>query len=276
MSQGTQMTEVLYHREGDTFNPQPPAGSPWHPSLLHGGAVAALLGLLAEEQVSSWSDFRINRITMNLIRPVPMAPLVTRARLERDGQRMKVVQVEVLAGDKPVARAEAIAQRIGQVELPDYAPRPAAAPQGPQGMPDFSIQKMLDDKGLNIPEGFHTRVQVRALTPWVEQGKGTCWLALPLTVLEGVALTPFVRAAMISDLGNGVGQLHFGKGRGTINADITLALFRYPAGEWLCLDSEAQVQDTGLGIVHSQLFDQSGACGYVLQTVQPNAEFRGS
>ena len=268
------MTEVLYHRDGDQFTPQPAAGSPWHPSLLHGGAVAGLLGLLIEEMIAQWPEFMVNRVTMNLIRPVPMAPLTARSRVERDGQRMKVVLVEVLAGDKPVARAEALAQCTGRVELPDYAPTPAGAPDGPEGLADFSIQQMLDEKGLGIPEGFHSRVQVRALTPWVEQGKGTCWLRLPLQVIADVPLSGFVRAAMTADLGNGVGQLNMGSGRGTINADITLSLFRYPQSEWLCLDAEAQVQSTGLGIVRSTLYDTTGACGYVLQTVQPNAEFK--
>lgn len=269
------MSEVLYRREDNTFTPGPAAGSPWHPSLLHGGAVAGLLGLLIEEQMTGWPDFMVSRVTMNLLRPVPMAPLDALARVERDGQRMKLVQVEIRAGDKTVARAEGLLQRRGGVTLPPYAPRPSSAPAGPDGLADFSIQQMLDDKGLNIPEGFHTRVQVRPLTPWNEQGQGTCWLRLPLQVVEEQALSPFVRVAMTADLGNGVGQLNLGDGRGTINADITLSLSRYPVSEWLCLQAEAEVRDTGLGLVHSRLYDSEGAFGHVLQTVQPNAEFGG-
>jgi acyl-CoA thioesterase len=269
------MTECLYHRFDQLFTPTPVAGSPWHPSLLHGGAVSALFGLAIDEQARQWPAFTVNRITMNLLRPVPMAPLAVRHQWLREGNRLRLLQVDILDEDRLVARAEALMQKHSPVVLPDYAPRPAAAPRGPEGLPAFDIQAFLDAKGLPIPEGFHTRVQVREVSPWDERGAATGWIRVPVHIVAGVPLTPLSRVCMVSDLGNGTGQLNLGEGIGCINADITLSLFRYPRSEWLCLSSDAQVSEQGCGVVATRLFDEEGAIGHVLQSVQANGEFRG-
>ena len=269
------MTECLYQRLENVFNPTPVAGSPWHPSLLHGGAVSALFGQVISEQAARHPDFIVNRITMNLLRPVPMQALTVSSQWLREGNRLRLLQVDVYAAGRLVAQAEALLQRTSPVVLPDYAPRPAMPPAGPEGLPVFDIQSMLDSKGLSIPPGFHTRVQVRELSPWNEQGATTAWLHIPVHIVAGVPLNPLSRVCMLSDLGNGTGQLNLGGGMGCINADITLSLLRYPVSEWICFSSEAQLSQQGCGVVHTRLYDSEGAIGHVLQSIQTNGEFSG-
>lgn len=267
------MSEFLYAREGDVFVPADAAVSPWHPSLLHGGSATGLMGYAIEKHVPP--GFFATRISMDLVRPVPKAPLSLQAQVARDGSRLKVIEVEVTHNGKTVCRASAVLAKMQRVELPAYAPRPHPAPPGPEGLPTFSIQAMLDAKGLPIPTGLHTRVEVRSERLWEEQGHNTSWLRLPVEIVRGEAMTPFTRACTLSDLGNGVAQLNLGNASGMINADVTLALFRLPEGEWLCFESEAQVQPTGVGVVHTRLFDTAGAVGYVVQSVMANREFAG-
>ena len=269
------MTEYLYQRVENTFTPTPVTGSPWHPSLLHGGAVSALFGQIISEQAELHPAFIVNRVTMNLLRPVPLQPLTVTHQWLREGNRLRLLQVSMFAGDRLVAQAEALLQKMTAVTLPDYAPRPAAAPQGPEGLPIQSIQKMLDDKGLSIPPGFHTRLEVREVTPWNEQGATTAWVRMPLHILEGLPLNPLSQVCMLSDMGNGTGQLHLSGEVGCINADINLFLFRYPRSGWLCLSSDAQLSEQGCGVVHTRLYDSEGEIGHVLQSVQANGEFNG-
>lgn len=269
------MTECLYQRRKDVFSPTPVAGSPWHPALLHGGAVSALFGLVVDEQAANWPDFIVNRLTMNLLRQVPMQALQVRCHWLREGGRLRVLQVEIEADGRVVGRAEALMQKLGKVALPDYAPRPMSPPPGPEGLPTFDIQAFLDSKGLPIPAGFHTRVQVREVTPWDERGAATCWIQVPVEIVAGVPLTPLTRVCMASDLGNGTGQLNLGNGVGCINADISLSLFRYPVSEWICFSSDAQLTEQGCGVVHTRLYDSEGAIGHVMQCIQTNGEFRG-
>ncbi len=267
--------EALYHREADCYTPTDAAGSPWHPSLLHGGAVSGLLMRHGLEQLAQWPGFRISRITMDLVRPAPKAPLDLSTELVRDGGKLKLLQLEVRAAGKLIAQARLLAQKPRPMPLPEYAPRPAGSPRGPDGVAEEGIQQMLDAKGLNIPEGFHSRVRLRPLTPFDERGQGTCWVHMPVQVVSGEDPDPLAHLGMVADLGNGVGQLNYGNATGTINADISLHLFRQPVSLWLCLESQAQVQPDGMGVVHTRLYDTDGAIGYILQTVQPNGEYQG-
>lgn len=267
------MTEYLYTRDNEFLVPTDAAGSPWHPSLLHGGSATGLMGYAIEALVPA--GFFVTRITMDLLRPVPKAPLAVQAHTVRDGTRLKIIEVDVSHNGKTVCRASAALAKTQAITLPDYAPTPHAPPSQPDALPQFSIQDMLDAKGLAIPRGLHTRVQVRSEKPWEERGRNMSWLRLPVEIVQGTALTPFTRVCVVSDLGNGVAQLNLGNSAGMINSDVTLALFRLPQGEWIGFDSEAQVPATGVGVVHSTLYDVKGLIGYVVQSVMVNKEFAG-
>jgi acyl-CoA thioesterase len=264
--------EHLYALVDDHFLPTDAAGSPWHPQVLHGGSATGLMGHAVAQHLPA--GYVPTRITMDLLRPVPKAPLYVSTTLARDGGRLKILEVDVTHEGRTVCRASAVLVRAQDTALPDYAPRPAAAPPGPDGLPSFFIQEMLDAKGLPIPHGLHTRVEVRSAQPWQERGRNMSWLRLPVEIVAGEPLSPLSRACLLCDLGNGVAQLNLGDARGMINADVTLALFRLPQGEWLGFDSVAQVQPTGTGVVHSILYDTQGEVGWVLQSVLVNAEYR--
>jgi acyl-coenzyme A thioesterase PaaI-like protein len=264
--------EFLYARDGELYVPTEVGGSPWHPGILHGGTATGLLGHAVEALVPA--GFVVSRITMDLVRPVPKAPLAVSAQVARAGKRLKVIEVDVTHDGKTVCRAAAVLMKTQAITMPDYAPVPHAPPAGPEGLKQFLIQDLLDAKGLQIPRGLHSRVEVRG-DMWADTGRNTSWLRLPVQILEGEALTPFTRVCLMCDLGNGVAQLNIGNATGMINADVTLALFRMPVGEWIGFDSEAQVQATGTGIVHTTLYDGSGSIGYVLQAVMTNREFAG-
>ncbi|MFZ5755483.1 MAG: thioesterase family protein [Pseudomonadota bacterium] len=267
------MSEFLYARTGDVWLPTDTGGSPWHPSVLHGGTATGLMGHAVAQHLPA--GFFPSRTTFDLLRPVPKAPLAVRAQTVRDGNRLKMVEVDVSHEGKTVCRASAVLVKMQDVSLPAYAPRPHAPPPGPDGLPAFSIQDMLDAKGLKIPRGLHSRVEVRSREPWQERGRNMSWLRLPVTIVENEALTPYVRTCLLCDLGNGVAQLNLGNAAGMINADVTLALYRLPAGEWVGFESETQVQANGAGIVHTTLYDTAGSIGTVVQVVMVNREFGG-
>jgi acyl-CoA thioesterase len=269
------MTEVLYRRDGDQYVPTAAAGSPWHPGLLHGASVSGLIGHVAWQWVSEQTDFFVNRLSIDLLRPVPAVPLSVQREVLRDGRRLKLVRFSVLAGGRLVCKAEALAQKQTAVELPEYAPAPMAAPELFDSLPLSTVQAMLDRKGLDLPYGLHSLVELREILPWNETGKGLSWVRIPATIVEGEPLAPLVNAALQSDLGNGAGQLNLGNRTGTINADITLSLFRYPESEWLCFESEARLPQTGVGLIHTRLYDRRGECGHILQSVQVNPEYQG-
>lgn len=270
------MTVALFERREDGFMPLEAAGSPWHPEVLHGGSVSGLLGVVVQQWLDHWSDFMLQRLTLDLLRPVPRALLSIEASVLRDGGRLKLLDLRMFGHGKLVCQARVLAQRGTPVTLPDYAPRPAPPPAAPESLPESSVQAMLDGKDLDLPPGLHNHVLLREITPWDEGGRCQSWVRIPVDVVAGETVTPVVRMALLADMANGAGQLNLGDNRGSINADITLALSGYPVSEWVCFDARALMNEAGLGVVHARLYDTRGEIGHVLQTTQVNPEYTGT
>lgn len=267
------MTEaVLFQREGDLFLPTELAGSPWHPAMLHGGAPAALLARCLEQSVNN-RDLQPTRLTIDLIRPVPKAPLRVVLRNLRTGNRIALQEVTLFAADKPVAIATGLFIHTHPVQVPDYAPHQGCELPPPEQLDEISFRDVLFAGNLNMPSGLHTTVQMRPITALCEQGQGAAWLRLPASVLAGEPNTPFMLAALISDFSNGVGQLSIRPGQGTINADVSLQLLRLPRSEWIAIDARTLLQEDGIAMVQAQLFDTHGLIGQVTQSAMPMLDY---
>src|SRR5690606_32343992 len=85
------MTELdvagIFEPDGDRWVPTPIATGPWSPDALHGGPATALVGRLIVEHDPGDTDWFLSRLTVELIRPVPHAPLSVAVELRRPGTR---------------------------------------------------------------------------------------------------------------------------------------------------------------------------------------------
>jgi acyl-CoA thioesterase len=52
-----------------------------------------------------------------------------------------------------------------------------------------------------------------------------------------------------------------------MNVDLSVALFRDPTGEWICLSARTTIGNDGTGLVNTELFDSDGAIGSAMQTL---------
>ena len=83
--------------------------------------------------------------------------------------------------------------------------------------------------------------------------------------------TPLARLVATADFGNGVSsELPFEEYL-FINADLSIHLWRAPAGEWIGLDARTLLHGGGMGVAESVLHDSGGPVGRAFQTlvVQP-------
>lgn len=264
--------ESLFVRQGECFLPTTLAGSPWHSSILHGGAPAALLAYCFEVNVEA--GFSPARLSIDLLRPVPKAPLNVTLESIRQGKRIQLWQARLEADGVLVALANALFVQSHPVDLPEYAPQTPALNVLPDQLQDIQFGKLLFGQTNKAPPGLHTTVRIRPLTKLRETGQGCAWLSLPVPVIKGVVNTPFMLVALASDFGNGIGQLNLGNSTGTINADILLQLSRPAEGEWIALSSEAVMDPMGVGQVTSILYDIGGRIGQVVQTIMPMSEMK--
>ncbi|MCZ7528055.1 MAG: thioesterase family protein [Acidimicrobiia bacterium] len=255
-----ELPDAVFHADGDRFVPTDLARGPWYPDAMHGGAPAALVARAAERFEPGPATF-VARITLDMLRPVPMSPLTVEATVLRPGKRVQIVDLALLAGGEAVVRARAVRLREAPVELPDDAVAAEPVPPGPEGLPEIHPLE-------GLPIGFHSVIEPRAVVgSFGEPGPATCWFRLRRPIVAGEETSPLVRAGAFSDFGNGLSSVLPFDSYLYINPDITLELHRRPEGEWLCLDARTWVEPNGVGMAENALHDARGRVGRAVQTL---------
>ncbi len=98
---------AVFEVAGQSVETSPSAAGPWDQSFQHGAAPAALVAWAAE-RLQSDPSMRIVRLTLDLLRPVPVAPLEIRAEVLRQGRKIQVVSISLLAGGVAVVMANVL------------------------------------------------------------------------------------------------------------------------------------------------------------------------
>lgn len=268
------MAEAIFTRDGDAFVPTEYAKSPWSPDGLHGGPPAGLLAYAIERFIDD-REMQISRLTVDLFRMVPDAPLQTKVEVVRGGRRVVGVNAALLADGAEVVRASALLLRRSEAPVGGGVYPPPPGPEGYQSQPGISRFPYVAPP--NAPRerphlrGFHSSVESR----WVSAPNAqppTTWVRIPVPFIEGEETTPITRIAALSDFGNAIGNLTgAGKNLSYINADINLNLIREPVGEWLCIEVDHRDESAGVGLVESIWYDERGRFGRVTQSRLANA-----
>jgi hypothetical protein len=271
-----QQAGAVFERAGELFIPTAHAVGPWGADRLHGGPV---LGLLTRGVEAGLSDpgMRITRLTFDLFRPAPTAPLRLRVEPLRPGGRLQVLVASLLSEEREVARATALALRFnGEAPAIDhFAADPAI--EGPDGIETGSL--LRGQLGpMAMPRGFHTTVETR----WVPQpsagvhGPLAIWFRLPVALIDGERASPLQLAAALSDFCNAVvtisARSRKAKSPPYINTDTTLYLARPPQGEWFGLREERVHEQAGTSLTQLALYDRDGCFGRAQQARLANSE----
>lgn len=258
------MGDAIFTRDGDLFVPSQLARGPWTPEAQHGGAPAALLARLVERFEGGEAMF-VARLTIELLRPVPISPLGSRVRFARPGRKVQLVEASLLHGDVEVARCTGLRIRRTEIALPANLSShtvPAPPSNGIASMPPWAASVGY--------RAFHNAgVEHRFVTGSFDQpGPATDWIRLRVPLVDGEDTSPLSRVAAAADFGNGVSWvINRSDGYSFINPDLTIYLRRYPAGAWVCLDAETHVESHGVGLAESRLFDERGSIGRAIQSL---------
>ena len=283
----------LFRLDGETLVPTDLVRGPWDHGLQHGGAVCGALGWamgrkLVDAAAPDQPPSQLCRLTTEILRPVPVAPLRFRTDVVRHGKRSQVIGAELLADDRPVARAtsqwatpQAATEEDGSTN--ESGPADGAGPadtstltrwlrtEGDPAVPRRPVTVTdpgASDIGYPRP-GFNCDAfELRCLVGSTEEpGPGIVWARLRGPVVEGHQATTADRLATVADLANAVGWDLSPNEAPMINPDLTLQLLRYPRGEWICLDAEGKVSAAGIGMMETTLWDGDGRFGRVLSTM---------
>ena len=263
------MPAVFIPQPDGTFIPTDISRSAWGNALVHGGPPAGLLARTIERDFHR-PGWRVARLTVDLVRPVPVAPLRVVTRSVREGRRIHAVEASLFAGDTEVTRASAVILMESDPPQPlptDFHHHAGEIPPPPT----FEGEHLMGDEAVSFV-GFHTTVRV----DWTDgdartrTGARGAWMRFPHPLVEGEATSAFAHLASLSDFGNALGGFETEGGWGYINVDITLYLNRAPRGDWFHLYSVARPATTGHGVITTTVSDADGYLGQVVQATLAN------
>jgi hypothetical protein len=250
--------EPIFRVDGNRVVTSPDAAGPWDPRMQHGSAPAALM-VWAAEAIPTPVPMRIARVTIDLMRPVPVAPLSIESEVLRDGRKIQLCGVKLLADGVVVVSASVLKIKHQTAELPPgIADLPVDLP-GPD-------QCVADPRDITSP--FVKCISMRAARGHFGQiGPGAIWFRVDHPLISGSPVSQAMRAVVAADFSNGTSPaLDFSKWT-FINADLTVNLARQPVGDWILLDGESWIGPDGAGLAMSRLADRHGYFGRAVQSL---------
>lgn len=256
---------AVFAREGEAWQPSALARGPWDPRAQHGGAPSALMAHVAESAMAE-PGWQLARLSVELIKPVPVAPLTTRCSAQPARSTTRLT-IDLLAGETLVARAHALMLRTQALALP--AQLPGGTPPRLLPLPG-DCRERLRIPGLPVGavSFYETAMDTLAAQGDVARGgPGAAWFRLAVPLIQGVPNSPAMRAAAAADFGNGLSWVLPAERYLFSNADLSLHLHRQPVGEWIGLASETQADASGAGSAVSRLYDEQGPIGVAVQTL---------
>src|SRR5690349_17705140 len=123
---------ALFERDGERVVPTELARGPWHPNALHGGAPSALFAWACERHDPGPASF-MARLTVELMRPVPLAPLGLSVRTIRPGRKVQWIEAALHDDDgREVAHATALRVHRGEFDVAGSVSPEGDAPPPPE------------------------------------------------------------------------------------------------------------------------------------------------
>jgi hypothetical protein len=272
--------DAFFVADGDRYLPTELTRGPWDPGSQHAGPPAALIGREIS-RLDGAAERELGRITYEILRPVPIAPLVVKAGVIRPGRAVELVEATLADGQGEVIRARAWRLRRREVDIPvglssDDGPgtvgtspstlRPGFAPPGP----DEAEPGRFPDTGQEA--GYHTAMEYRFIHGgFDESGPAVAWMRMRAPLVDGEEPSPLERVLVAADSGNGVSATLDWNRFLFINVDLSVHLHRPMTGEWVCLDAITIPERTGIGIADTALYDVRGPIGRADQTLLVDA-----
>jgi hypothetical protein len=199
----------------------------------------------------------IARVTVEILRAIPIGEISVTARLARPGRSVELLEATASADGREVARAAAWrVLRNNGAAVASRLPVPAGLPDAPSTPP----RGWLD--------GYLSSIEWRAVQGgFTSPGPAVVWGRMRYPLVADEEPGPLERVLTLADSGNGASweldlrRWHF------INPELTVHLHREAVGEWICLDAQTTISPGGAGLANSVLSDLDGPVGVGAQSL---------
>lgn len=253
------LPEPIFRVDGQRIVTSPDAAGPWDPRMQHGSAPAALV-VWAAEAIPTPVPMSITRVTIDLMRPVPVAPLSIETEILREGRKIQLCAVRLLADGVVVVGASILKIKTQALALP---PGLGDLPVDFPG-PDQSMVESAEHAGSPFTKCISMRA---ARGRFGMVGPAAIWFRVGQPLIAGSAVSQAMRAVVAADFSNGTSSALDFRRWTFINADLTVSFARQPVGEWILLNGESWIGPDGAGLAMSRLADERGYFGRAVQSL---------
>jgi Thioesterase-like superfamily len=249
------VTGAFYSVEGDRLVPSELTRGPWDPDAQHAGPPSALLAR-ALERCEPRSGSRLGRITVEILRPVPLAPLTATARVVRPGRSVELLEASLAGPEGEVLRASA--WRVAESDI--HVGHDDTPPPGPEHGHDRDFFPTGEELG------YHAAMDYRFVRGgFLERGPAMVWMRMRVPLVDGEDTSPTERLMVVADVGNGVSAVLDWRRYLFINTELSVHLLRPPRSDWVGVDAVTRLD--GVGLAESVLWDERGRVGRAAQTL---------
>ena len=233
---------------------------PWTNEAQHAGPPSGLL-VRAIEACQPEPGQRLARLSVDILRPVPVAPVTVRSRVLRPGRRITLIEA-VLTADG----TEILVGRGWRIAKSEGAPPPAVDPV-------FAVPPLPpEETPLGWPgaheSGYLSAVEWRVADgSFPEPGPARVWARPKIPLVQGETTSPTARTLILADSGSGVSAA-LPAGRVVLDEHRPhRGLLPAAGGEAGALDAETSTDPGGTGLARTTLADQAGPFGLAAQTL---------
>ena len=246
------MTDAFYSLDGDRATPSELTRGPWDSNSQHAGPPSALLAR-AIELCEPREGMRIGRVTVEILKPLPIEPLTLNAQVVRPGRSVELIEASIEGPREELARVRGWRLAESDIEADWEQDDPPPGRQHAEALEFFPTGEAA---------GWHTAMEiVFARGRFLEPGPATAWMRPRVALVAGEEITPLQRVMLAADGGNGVSAPLPWDRFIFVNTDLTVHLFRPPTGEWVGMAAETTLGPAGSGVATSRLYDSTGEIG---------------
>jgi Thioesterase-like superfamily len=247
--------EAIFRVDGADVVTSPDAAGPWDPNMQHGGAPASLV-VWAAERIPAAVPMQVARVTIDLMRPVPVAPLRLETEVLRQGRKIQLCAVRLSANGTLTVGATVLKIKKQAQPLPGDVMEPPLDVAAPE-------QSRIEPQ--NSPFGLGMTIRA-ARGRFGGPGPGAIWYRAARPLVEGFPISQAMRAVAASDFCNASSALDYRKWT-FLNADLTVSMAREPVGEWILLNAVTWIGPDGAGLATARLADVNGYFGRCAQSL---------
>ena len=258
------MPAAFYRRvDEDRFDSSPLTAGPWSADSQHAGPPSALL-VRAMEQAGGGGDesaTRLARVSVDVLGPVPVAPLDIEVRTIRPGRSVELLEATASVAGRPALVARGWRMRVTPEDFPLHGDH--SGPEVP-GLPRERGPMM----SFAHADGYLSVVDFSFDSGGGDElGPARAWGRSRIDMVEGERMTGWQHTVLVADSASGVSLATDPLTHPAINCDLVVSLHREPEVGWVHLDTQT-VGGPGAGVLTDTLLsDDRGRIGRSVQNL---------